>query len=58
MAKAAKQKTAAKPKSKKAQYERFRETARALGVDDENSGQAFEEAFRKIVPPKRAKPRG
>lgn len=43
----------AKPKpNSKAQYERFRETARELGVDDEESGKAFERAFAKIVPPK------
>jgi hypothetical protein len=42
-----------KPKpSKKAQYERFRETARELGVDDEKSGEEFEQAFKKIVPPR------
>ena len=48
MAKAAKSKP-----SSKAQYERFRETARELGIDDEESGKAFEQAFEKIVPPKR-----
>jgi hypothetical protein len=50
MAKAEKPKTA-KP-SKKVQYERFVETARNLGVDDEESAEAFERAFSKIVPPK------
>ena len=52
MAKAAKQKTAGKPRSKKDQYERFQQTARDLGVDDPASAEAFERAFRKIVPPK------
>jgi hypothetical protein len=33
------------------QSERFKETARELDVDE--SGQAFESAFRKIVPAKR-----
>jgi hypothetical protein len=51
MAKAEKPK-AAKP-SKKEQYERFQETARNLGIDDESNAQAFERAFEKIVPPKR-----
>ena len=42
----------AKPKlSDSEQYERFKEAARKLGVDE--SGKAFEEAFQKIVPPKR-----
>ena len=41
-----------KPKEKdKRQYERFVETARKLGVDE--SEEAFEQSFRKIVPPKR-----
>ncbi len=53
MAKAAKQKTAGKPRSKKDQYERFQQTARDLGVDDEESAQTFERAFAKIVPAKR-----
>ena len=51
MAKAEKPKPKAKPKpSKKTQYGRFVETARKLGADE--SEQAFEDAFRKIVPPK------
>jgi hypothetical protein len=50
MAKAAKPKATAKP-SKKDQYERFQQTARDLGVDDAESGEAFERAFSKIVPP-------
>jgi hypothetical protein len=48
-----KPKTTAKP-SKKDQYERFQRTARDLGADDEESAQAFERAFSKIVPPKRS----
>jgi hypothetical protein len=43
----------AKPKtnlSDKEQSERFMETARKLGVDE--SGEAFEEAFRRVVQPK------
>jgi hypothetical protein len=32
------------------QSERFKETARKLGADE--SGEAFERAFKKIVPPK------
>jgi hypothetical protein len=36
------------------QSERFRQTARDLGCDE--SGEAFERAFGKIVPPKRPKP--
>jgi hypothetical protein len=50
MAKAATPK--AKP-SKKDQYERFQETARDLGVDDEESARKFEQTFAKIVPPRR-----
>ena len=34
----------------KRQYERFVKTARELGVDE--SEEAFDRAFRKIVPPK------
>jgi hypothetical protein len=51
MAKAETKKTA-KPKSKKDQYERFQQTARDLGVDDDESAEAFERAFKKIVPVK------
>jgi hypothetical protein len=52
MAKAEKPK--ARPKlSKKTQYGRFVETARRLGADENE--EAFEDAFRKIVPPKRGK---
>jgi len=35
-----------------AQYERFRQAARELGTDE--SEEAFDRQFRKIVPPKRA----
>jgi hypothetical protein len=48
MAKAEKPKPA-KP-SKKDQYERFQQTARDLGIDDEEGRAAFEQAFQKIVP--------
>ena len=51
MAKAEKPKKTAKP-SKKDQYERFQQTARDLGVDDEDSAETFERAFAKIVPAK------
>jgi hypothetical protein len=34
----------------KAQYERFREFAREIGADD--NPEAFDLAFRKILPPK------
>ena len=36
--------------SKAEQYERFQETARQLGVDDEESARKFEQTFEKIVP--------
>jgi hypothetical protein len=36
--------------SDKEQYERFRQAARELGTDE--SEEAFERAFKKIVPPK------
>ncbi len=45
-----KQKRTPKMKDKQ-QYERFVETARKLGCDE--SEEAFDDAFRKIVPPKR-----
>jgi hypothetical protein len=48
----AKKKPKRKP-SKKDQYERFQQTARELGVDNEESAETFERAFKKIVPPKR-----
>ncbi len=44
-----------KPKIDKDQAERFKETARLLGADE--TGEAFENAFRRIVPQK-AKPKG
>jgi hypothetical protein len=51
------EKTGEKKKQKKPnkneQYERFRETARKVGVDDEKSAETFEKAFKKIVPPRR-----
>jgi hypothetical protein len=54
-------KTGAKKKQKKPnkaeQYERFQQTVRELGVDDEESAKNFERAFSKIVPPKRSAPR-
>lgn len=37
------------------QLKRFRQTAYELGCDE--SGEAFERAFGKIVPPKRPKPK-
>jgi hypothetical protein len=49
------EKKPAKP-SKKDQYERFQQTARELGVDDDESAATFERAFKKIVPPKKAAP--
>ncbi len=56
MAKAERPKAKPKPKpSKKEQYERFKETARELTIDDKNSAQEFERAFGKIVPPKTIK---
>jgi len=54
MAKAAKPKLAAKPKNKKEQYERFQQTARQLGVDNDQAAETFDGAFEKIVPPRRA----
>jgi hypothetical protein len=41
-----------KKPNKKEQYERFQQTARKLGVDDEKSAATFERAFKKIVPPR------
>jgi hypothetical protein len=42
------------PKMTKAeQSERFKETARELGVDE--SGETFERVFRKVAPPKQHK---
>jgi hypothetical protein len=42
--------------SDKEQYERFRKAARELGTDE--SEEAFERAFRKVVRPKPATPSG
>jgi hypothetical protein len=39
--------------SDKRQYERFVKTARKLGCDE--SAEAFDRAFRKIIPPRRPK---
>jgi hypothetical protein len=51
MAKAVKPRRKPKPKpTDKAQFERFVETARTLDIED--VGPAFEDAFKKIVPPK------
>jgi hypothetical protein len=51
MAEKPKRKPKPPPKMTKAeQSERFKETARKLGVDE--SGEAFRHAFDKIVPPK------
>jgi hypothetical protein len=52
MAKAEKPKKTAKP-SRKDQYERFQKTARDLGVDDDKSAKDFEDAFCRVVPPRR-----
>jgi len=41
------------PKNDKSQAERFKETARQIGVDE--TGKEFEEAFGKIVTPKHPK---
>jgi uncharacterized protein YgbK (DUF1537 family) len=47
----------AKPKlTDKEQSERFKQTARELGVDE--SGKHFEQAFSEIVKPKPARPAG
>jgi hypothetical protein len=50
--------TGKKPRKKtidKEQAERFKETARELGVDE--SGKNFEDAFGKIVPTRKASPK-
>jgi hypothetical protein len=53
---AAKPKRKPKPKlSDKEQSERFKEAARKAEADE--SGEEFERAFRKIVPPRRSAPR-
>jgi hypothetical protein len=47
----------AKPKlTDKQQSERFKETARELGVDE--SGTEFDKAFERIVKPGKASPKG
>jgi hypothetical protein len=57
MVKAATQKKGkAKPKNRQEQYERFEKAARALGIDDKANAEAFEYAFKQIVPPKRRSP--
>lgn len=38
------------------QFARFLEAAKAAGVDE--SGETFERAFKKVVPEKRATPKG
>ncbi len=51
MAKAEKPKAKPKPRyTDKAQSERFIETARERGIEE--TGEAFERAFKKIVPPR------
>lgn len=50
MAKAEKPHQKPKKEHDKDQAERFKETARLLGVDE--TGSAFESAFHKIVPPR------
>jgi hypothetical protein len=45
----------AKKPDKKEQYERFQQTARELGVEDEKSAEAFERVFVKIVQPRKRK---
>jgi hypothetical protein len=42
-------KTKRKPSAKK-QYERFQQTARDLGIDNKKGAEAFERAFKRIVP--------
>jgi hypothetical protein len=44
-----------KPKDNRTQSERFTDTAKELGADE--SGEAFERAFKKVVPPRRDTPR-
>jgi len=55
MAKAAEAKKRKAKLSKKDQYERFRQTARDLGIDEKEGSEAFERAFAKIVPTKKRK---
>jgi hypothetical protein len=40
-----------KAEKEKPQAERFKETARKLGVDE--TGETFEQAFQELVPPRR-----
>lgn len=40
----------------KAQSERFKKTARGLGVDNDESAKAFERAFSKLIPPRLTHP--
>jgi len=47
----AKPKPDTKPKAEKPQIERFKELARSVGCDE--TGEEFERAFAKIVPPKK-----
>jgi hypothetical protein len=54
MAKAEKPKAKPKP-SKKTQYGRFVETARKLGCDE--SEEAFDRTFRKVIRPKSREPK-
>jgi hypothetical protein len=37
------------------QYERLQQAVRKLGIDEKKSRETFEQAFRKIVPPRAAK---
>jgi hypothetical protein len=49
----AKQKSKTKPKlTDKEQSERFKETARTLGVDNREAGETFETAIKKLLPSK------
>jgi hypothetical protein len=57
MAEKPKRKSPPKPRrkmTKAEQSERFKETARRLGADE--SGEAFERAFKSLVPPRRSAP--
>ena len=54
MGKAGEKQKQKKP-SKKEQYERFQQTARDHGIDEEESAKTFEKTFAKIIPPRRAK---
>jgi hypothetical protein len=52
MERASEKKKQKRKPNKKQQYERFQQTARELGVDNKESVETFERAFKKIVPPK------